>query len=505
MRKKIIPFAFVLSLFVGVGFGLSIGHASWHSPSIQPKSTDTVVEAENSSNPVAFFGSHYYGSVEGAVTAANKLGSQTTVYVIPGTNPIIKKSFTINTNVTLCLPYSTNYSSWWKAGLNGKQVNAFTKASTYRKSLVTVGDDTHQGIVIVNHGTIQIGGIINGGGGGQDLASNTGGDYAEMTFYGNSSLQSYGYIHNYGYITGTNCTGSISFKPYSSTQLVYTVREHRGGTCMSYMYYNLKSFPMSRWYFAGVRDIDMTFEYNSNLVGFIDMYASSSHYNTTINFLGGVDSGALVALSPDTKMTCRFTTSTMVTRFDFYGSFTFNTLRMYMIVSLSTESVEFPISWYQNIYFHKFENGNEAIVNSLVQMVKLMPNAILSIDSGVTVNARQIAVYDETFSDTGLHCVAYQNDFSSSNPMVGASLIVNGTLNVTNFGGIALTSKAGSALNYTNGSVNSYEVATQSSGSVAYNTWNWKAKGKLSDSAAPTNLSSSNGKYVSKGTYWQIS
>ena len=504
IRKRIVCSALFASLTLGAALGFSVGRATWTSPTIAPTTTSVSMDASISGAPVAHFNNRYFTTVEGAVTAASALGQEVTVYVDPGINPTITKSFTIGSKVTLCLPYSTNYSSWWKAGMNGKNPNAYLKPATYRKSLVTVGDADHQGITITNYGTIQIGGIINGGGGGQDLASNTSGDYAELTFFGDSSLISYGAIQNYGYITGTNCTGTVIFKSNSNTQLVYSVREHRGGTCLSQMYYNLKSFPMSRWYFAGLRDIDSTFESGSKLVGFIDMYASSSHYNTTINFIGGPSSSALVALASGTKLKCRFDTPTMITQYHFYGSFTFNTLSMHMIVDLTTESVEFPLSWYQQVFLHPFENGNSASVTSPKQAIKMLPNAVLSIDKKVSVTAKKIALYDATYIDPHLHVADYKNDFSETNPMVDATCLVNGTLTCTYFGGVATTTEAGASLNYTTGSVTTYEVARQVNGSVEYNSYTWAAKGKLTADGSYVNLASSSGKYVSSGTYWTV-
>ena len=505
MRKKLICSALLASLTLGVALTFSVGKASWVSPGNAPKATSTSIDASISDVPVAHFNNRYFTSIEGAVTAASALNQEVTVYVVPETNPTITKSFTIGYKVTLCMPYSTDYENWYLLGMNGSNANAYLKPETYRKSLVTVGDDEHQNITIINRGTIQIGGVINGGGGGVDLASNTSGDYAELTFYGNSSLISYGTVENYGYMTGTNCTGSITFKPHSDTQLVYTVREHRGGTCLTQMYFNLKSFPMNRWYFAGLRDIDTVFESQSHLMGFIDMYAASRHRTAVINFIGDTGSNALLGLELNTKLKCRFETSTMITRFDIYGSFTFNVLEMVMLVSLSTITVEFPLTWYQQVYLHPFENGNAAIVNSPEQAIKMLPNAVLSIDKNVTVNATKLAVYDETFIDPHLHCADYKNDFSELNPMVGATCLVNGTLNCTYFGGVVKTTEAGASFNYGEGSVTTYEVAREIDGNADYDEYVWDTKGKLFADGEDSNLAASDGKYISQGTYWQVS
>ena len=50
----------------------------------------------------------YYTSIEKALEVANNYTNQTTVYVIPNTNPEITRQCTIGENVTLCIPYNNN-------------------------------------------------------------------------------------------------------------------------------------------------------------------------------------------------------------------------------------------------------------------------------------------------------------------------------------------------------------------------------------------------------------
>ena len=91
--------------------------------------------ASTVANPVAYYDSNYFPTVEGAVKSANNAGGSKTVYVIPGTNPTINKSFTINSGITLCLPYegTTYYTT---PSDSGNATLALPETTTYVKSKV---------------------------------------------------------------------------------------------------------------------------------------------------------------------------------------------------------------------------------------------------------------------------------------------------------------------------------------------------------------------------------
>lgn len=497
---------FVLLVLLLVPTTVLSGYSNWTSGGTGGvNDVSSQIATPQEQLPVAYYDSNYFPTVEGAVNSANSVGSAKTVYVIPGRNPVIKRSFTINSNITLCLPYDGTTYFTESANLNGTYGDAYKNASANRKSLVTVGDSTNSNITITNNGTINIGGIVSGGGGGQNYNSNTAGSYAELNFYGSASLISNGTINNYGYITGTNSTGSVNFANGSSTVLVYSIREHRGGSIFSGMYSNLKSSAFNRWYFAGIRDITYSFSYGSKITAYCDLYASSSHNSTTVNILYYNSSSYLISLSSGSKLVGKMSTSTSINEMNFYGSFSLNPLNLSVVgQSISTESVEFPLSWYQKITLNAFENGNAATFTSSKQKVKLMPSSYLKVGSNVTATLPALAIYDN-FTDVAVGSTPYQNDGHRDT----ATCIVDGTLNPTSIGGFVQTSQTGGSVSFTNGNYQTYEVNGSSGSSflttVTYQSLSWTAHGYLTNETNDATLLSGGAPYISAGTYWNAS
>ena len=186
-------------IFFGCIFStIKTGSASWVSDEIRKinEVSSNKVSAQES-NPVAYYDSTYFSSLEAAINSANNVGNKT-VYVIPGSNPIVKNSFTINSGVSLILPYEneTYINSPTSSNVFKEQDDA-----TYMKLKVTLDD----GVKITNYGTMIVGGSIGAGAGAGLYGGATNGNYAQLTLKDNSQvlckngskLTVYGYITEY--------------------------------------------------------------------------------------------------------------------------------------------------------------------------------------------------------------------------------------------------------------------------------------------------------------------
>ena len=95
----------IISCFFGIGYASFLVGGGYSAS----KEGISVID---SGKAVCYNGSTKakYTSIEAAIEDTTQ-NSGVTIYCIPGTNPTIKRGFTIPTGVTLCLPYEDNLSN----------------------------------------------------------------------------------------------------------------------------------------------------------------------------------------------------------------------------------------------------------------------------------------------------------------------------------------------------------------------------------------------------------
>lgn len=143
-----------------------------------------------------------YTTIEKALEVCKNDTSNNTIYVIPGTNPIITRDCEIASGDTLCLPYD---GKTYEDTTRSKQSDTFidtnaTGVNNNRKSLVKVEDN----VSITNNGTIIVGGELGRGASNQRPTGHTVGRYSEILLgynskimnNNNSTINLYGYIKN---------------------------------------------------------------------------------------------------------------------------------------------------------------------------------------------------------------------------------------------------------------------------------------------------------------------
>lgn len=400
---------------------------------------------------VAFSGSTYYGSIEHALNAV----TSGTINVIASIDEgrIIRTNCTIKSGVTLQFLYSgattiiedtTNY--YPSETKNGNRTYALDNPATYRKNLIYIDES----ITLTNNGSIIIGGIISSGNGGGAPNCQTCDSYAEIILLDQSSIinNSGSKFINYGAVKDkTNANGEIIFNSGAFSQIPFIVIEHRGGNIFSKLYMpsilggiGAKGSAFNRFYFQNILTT-ATYKSGSTMKGYVNLYASSKNNKTLIQVIGTSNS-CLISLKNNAYLVSKYDNSSRINTINTYGDFDLNEMSMkIMNYTVSTSDVLFPVTWYFDITLNSL-GSNQTNSITLKQNIKIMPGAKIRINSGVTVNAKKLIIYD-VFNDVEVGC----SDLYPTNKGEGM-LIVNGILNITeSVGGLILSENSGAKLN----------------------------------------------------------
>ena len=309
-----------------------LGFSSWNLNSSAKK--DFEINLDNSGKKVAYFGSRYFTSIEGALKAAEEDPSANTVYVIPGTNPTITRSCTIASNDTLCIPYDG--TTWqetekgddpgknpkkYDTGYNGFADKDSTSVSKYRKNsiLVSPGKD-QESVTITNKGKIQIGGQFGTYKNNQRPSGNTLGNYCELVLDSKTAIENYGSIYCWGYIKEkevqrANGSYNYSFVDNGSSLTNYSgsyvhrplvIYDYKGGgyssACVNK---DVNVMPFNVFDFPNIQTSDI-FEYGSRLKGYTALYTGGFTVPIIGTKIGETWSGASAYIvGPETE-TCLF-------------------------------------------------------------------------------------------------------------------------------------------------------------------------------------------------------
>ena len=483
LSKILALLTLMLSLFVGYSTFV-VDHVETLTP------TEAVT-------PVCYIKStgKKYTRIEKAVQVANDSDSNETVVVMDGVNPVIENSFTINSNVTLLISYSGETRSTKAASESHTETDLSGQILT--KSVILTNNST-----ITNEGTIEIGGILSGGNGGVAFAGHTGADYAQILMTPGTKITNKGSIFCFGYIRdgGYNKeTKEITYKHYETGggsientggnfYIPFILRDYRGGTTMVSIGNSIDTYHVSAFNQIDFRNVtcSISFDYNSHLTGYANLYTGKAAggiiqaqmNSTDITLIGlpkTIDSNTIVYLIEPTSTSFKLVAHTNindeVTKIDIYGGARTNSMTLDVHVgsvidaSVSTEKVYFPLSFRTQIALHKAENQSTASF-AMDQKYKIMAGSSVTIDEGVTLNATEIIVYgkDDFIDGSSSEHNVGGTKYPRSNPVTEMALeegklIVNGTLNVTKFGGFVYTETSDAVLNITSSATSSSNEA----------------------------------------------
>ena len=303
------------------------------------ESQATVGVTTSEARGVAYLGSKpntLYTTIEKAVEVANdnvrKPGaSGETVYVLAGIsgikdnkpNPIvISKNLTLNSGVTLCLPYDTTDrekpKSVWreevKSGFADKDANS---EKNNLKTEVLLEENVT--LTISEGAKFVVGGVLGGGGAGAPQGA-TVGSYAQLTLGGSvttdendqvtggigAKIVNHGTIECYGYIKpeseAVNDYTSLTMSPSADMTVPLVFYDFRGGDAMTVLYYgsatnallnNVRGiFPIEVFDFPNVSvPSTLSFGADLNVLGSLYIGTTQTFLNTDPILLVGSESG----------------------------------------------------------------------------------------------------------------------------------------------------------------------------------------------------------------------
>lgn len=502
--------------------------------------------------PVCYVGSIYYGTIEVALNN-NTSG---TVFVIPGTNPVIRENVTISGNVTLFLPYMDGQS------LKGDAGNAeiyIGSADAGHPTIDTTGNTLHSGpvvfdnfattvpnllkstvtiasgkvLTISDNAKVEIAGQLGAGGGGCNAAGQTVGWYSRFALETNAKIVNNGTIYCYGYIDEAIKNNGSEVTNNKDIYMPFIMRDFRGGSIMYAVYGAVDQYkisPFNQFEFRNITVLTRT-NYGGNVITWANLYSNNDYQFTKAQIIGNTNAAIIKLEESYSYLTCKFDVDTEIHEINIYGGATSNPMNLKVEnTNIDTSKVYFPISWRFDVTLRKnpLQSENEEAVYTMEQMFKMMPGAKLTIESGVIANINSLNVYT-SFTDQIIYRTKSEGgasgifsdwtDYIYSVPRyqdrspyakVPATLTVNGTLNAKSLAGYVYTSKDGAVLNVeTSTSLTTYEPYKISSASFlstfddkTYIPETLKLKMYSNGSAANSHTNASIGKYYSKDGGW---
>ena len=228
----------------------------------------------------------------------------------------------------------------------------------------------------------------------------------------------------------------------------------------------------------------------------------------------GAQERSFFQLQDGARLEAKYDITTKVTQWDIFGSADINALELKVMVTISTNEVMFPASWYYRYSFHTLEDGTAAAVTSAVQKFKILPGSAITVGKGVTFSVPEIFVYGADYKDPQDGSTAAHSSYESNKG--AGQLIVNGTLKANKIGGFVSTTEEGAKIEVLeDAQATSYELRSISGGNAYWTDYNKylelkvysESAGKLSDRALKQTVSgeqsftSQDGGWISKYFY----
>lgn len=344
------------------------------------------------------------------------------------------------------------------------------------------------------------------------------GDYGQITLNSKSKIISNGIIECYGYIIDNYSETSASVisenKPQiliegGTVSLPFIVAENRQGSRFAnfaggitkylgdaifsdVIELSFDSVPFNRFYVQNIA-CRISIKYGSSIIGIANMYANNQDNPTNVNMIGTTNS-YLISMNSTSYIECESVINRDATigngaskiTMNIFGGGSVNSLSLFITVDIgSTKTVQVSskgtllgLCWYFDINLYPNDKeGNESASYTFSQDLKLMPGASLTVHEGVTLTATRLMVYNgNNYSEEAIYESLYggknitSNNYGNNiylfdigspdyyNVTEPAHLIVNGTLNVSNLGGLVETTNTGAVLKFTTNNVSSKEI-----------------------------------------------
>ena len=441
--------------------------------------SDCTITAKFASKSVALFetGGQRFADLNEAVAyaQANKQSKITLA-----TDGSISGNYTIPTGITLLIPFDA-------AGTLYTNAPAAIRTTPASKAFRTL--TMSEGTSITVNGAISLGGRYFAAGGSQQ--GRPVGDYGYIKMADNSSItvKNGGNLYAWGFISGS---GSVLAESGATVYEFYQIADFRGGSASSNM--GNKVFPFSQYFVQNI-EVPLTLNAGANEKVFSGVYAMSTTYTTSINFIG--NDGMFKVVSGSFTKDYDEKTDRLV--FTVNGEAALNTLSL-KLAGMSVNSASYVLPITNNITIN-IQSGNVTINQDAALLAGVEVN--IAEGAGLTVaNGKKIYFYDsdEWNSDNFVwgpckfKSVAYApgKAYTRSNKdLVDAKMDVNGS--VTAIGAI-YTTRGGANICSSNGTGKYVQQGTPGTETV---THQYNASSKdISISITPAKLHNADGSYT---------
>ncbi len=232
--------------------------------------SDCTITAKFASKSVALFetGGQRFADLNEAVAYAQTNGQSKITLATDGS---ISGTYTIPAGITLLIPFDA-------AGTLYTDAPAAIRTTPASKAFRTL--TMSEGTSITVNGAISLGGRYFAAGGGQQ--GRPVGDYGYIKMADNSSItvKNGGSLYAWGFISGS---GSVLAESGATVYEFYQIADFRGGSASSDM--GNKVFPFSQYFVQNI-EVPLTLNAGANEKVYSGVYAMSTTYTTSINFIG---------------------------------------------------------------------------------------------------------------------------------------------------------------------------------------------------------------------------
>ena len=333
--------------------------------------SDCTITAKFAIKTVALFetGGQRFADLNEAVTYAQKNGQTKITLVTDGS---ISGNYTIPSGITLLIPFDA-------AGTLYTDSPAAIRTTPASKAFRTL--TMSEGTSITVNGAISLGGRYFAAGGGQQ--GRPVGDYGYIKMADNSSItvKKGGNLYAWGFISGS---GSVLAESGATVYEFYQIADFRGGSASSGMGHSV--FPFSQYFVQNI-EVPLTLNAGANEKVFSGVYAMSTTYTTSINFIG--NDGMFKVVSGSFTKDYDEKTDRLVLSVN--GEAELNTLSL-TLAGKSVNSASYVLPITNNISIN-IQSGNVTIN----QDTALLAGVEVSIaeGAGLTVaNGKNVYVYD---------------------------------------------------------------------------------------------------------------
>ena len=384
--------------------------------------SDCTITAKFVQSKMAIFevGGQVYSDLDEAAAYAQNNGLSKITLAADGS---ISGNYTIPAGITLLIPFDA-------AGTLYTDAPAAIRTTPASKAFRTL--TMAEGASITVNGAISLGGRYFAAGGGQQ--GRAVGDYGYIKMENGSSItvKSGGKLYAWGFISGS---GSILAESGATVYEFYQIADFRGGSASSKM--GNKVFPFSQYFVQNI-EVPLTLNAGANEKVYSGVYAMSTTYTTTINFIG--NNGMFKVVSGSFTKDYDEKTDRLI--FTVNGEAALNTLAL-TLAGMSVNSADYVLPITNNITIN-IQSGNVTINQDAALLAGVEVN--IAEGAGLTVaSGKSIYIYD--VDEWGGYCGASDVQFipvayapgrtGSRPPLADAKVDVNGKL--TAIGGIYTT------------------------------------------------------------------